>query len=144
MRNALALATLVTTLSLFGCKKQVPTDIVQKSLKNALRHAPATSSAMCGVTVSGLTNPTISNVKRNPDNTGSAHVAGTPFAKSTPAKCEGDVQFSYTYSQKTTGIRRKTTTTTWFLNHLQLTAVQTPGVAFKATDENPDDDDDDK
>jgi len=133
-------------MSMFGCKKQVPTDIVQKSLRSALRtHAPVTTSAMCGVNVKGLVNANITSVTRKSDgSSGTAHISGAPWmAPGAPANCEGDVEFKYTYSQKTSGSRkRKTTTTTWYLEHVKLTAVQTKGVAFKSVDEDASDDDD--
>ena len=54
-----------------------------------------------------------------------------------PALCEGDVEFKFTYSSRTTGpTKRKTTTTTWYIEHVKLTAVQTKGVIFKSVDEN--------
>jgi hypothetical protein len=142
----LALIVGVSALSLTGCKKQVPTDIVQKSLRNALRsHAPATSSGMCGANVKGLTNANITNVVRKPDGvSGTAHISGSPWlTPGAPANCEGDVEFKYSFTQRTSGSRkRKTTTTTWYLDHIKLTAVQTKGVPFKAVDENATDDDD--
>lgn len=148
MRKAMVLAVMLGAMSLCGCKKQVPTDIVQKSLRNALRlHAPQTTSAMCGVTVKGLVNANITNVVRKPDGTsGTAHVSGAPWATpGAPSNCEGDVEFKYTYTQKTTGpSKRRKTTTTWFLDHIKLTAVQTKGVIFKTVDENASDDDDDE
>jgi len=147
MRKGLVLAVMMGAMMLTGCKKQVPTDIVQKSLRNALRtHAPVTTSAMCGVTVKGLINANITNVQRKPDGvTGTAHVSGAPWlAPGAPALCEGDVEFKYSSTSKTTGTRRrKTTTTTWYLDHIKLVAVQTRGVAFKSVDEDADDDDDD-
>ena len=148
MRKAMVLAVMLGAMSLLGCKKQVPTDIVQKSLRNALRlHAPQTTSAMCGATVRGLVSANITNVVRKPDGTsGTAHVSGAPWtAPGAPANCEGDVEFKYTYTQKTTGPRkRRTTTTTWFLDHIKLTAVQTKGVPFKPVDESSSDDDDEE
>ena len=147
MRKGMVLALIVGAMSLMGCKKQVPTDIVQKSLRNALRlHAPQTTSGMCGTAVKGLISANVTNVQRKPDgSSGTAHISGTPFAgPGAPATCEGDVEFKYSFTQKTTGPRkRKTTTTTWYLDHIKLTAVQTKGVAFKTVDENATDDDDD-
>lgn len=147
MRNVLVAAVVLSALSLAGCKKQVPTDIVQKSLRSALRtHAPLTTSAMCGVTVKGLINANITQVQRKSDGvTGTAHVSGAPWtAPGAPATCEGDIEFKYSSTSKTTGTRkRKTTTTTWYLDHVKLVAVQTKGVAFKSVDEDADDDDDD-
>lgn len=144
MRNALVFATIIAAVSLFGCKKKVPDDIVQKSLKSALStHAPTTTSAMCGAKVRGLTNATITVKSKTADNTGVAHVKGTPWlAPNTPPSCEGDIEFKYSSTSKTSGVRRKTTTTTWYLEHVKLLAVQTPGVANVTADEDPDGDDD--
>lgn len=148
MSKGIVLALMVGVMSLTGCKKQVTTDIVQKSLRNALRlHAPATTSAMCGLNVKGLVNANITNVVRSKDgSSGTAHVGGAPWtAPGAPANCEGDVEFKYSYAPKTTGPRkRKTTTTTWYLDHIKLTAVQTKGVTFKSVDENASDDDDEE
>jgi hypothetical protein len=150
MRKATSIgvmAVMLGAMSLLGCKKQVPTDIVQKSLRNALRlHAPLTTSAMCGANVKGLINANVTSVVRKPDGvTGTAHISGAPWASpGAPPLCEGDVEFKYTFTQKTSGSRkRKTTTTTWFLEHVKLTAVQTKGVVFKSVDENASDEDDD-
>lgn len=144
MRKPLVALTMLSALSLFGCKKQVPTDIVQKSLRNALRHAPLTSSAMCGASVRGLPNATITISKRGSNNTGVAHVVGAPWmAPGAPSKCEGDVEFAYSYSQKRTGYRGRTRTTTWYLDKMKLVGVQTPGVTLKSVDESNVDDDDD-
>jgi hypothetical protein len=148
MRKGIVLALIVGAMSLTGCKKQVPTDIVQKSLRNALRlHAPATTSAMCGTNVKGLVNANITNVQRKPDgSSGTAHISGAPWATpGAPSNCEGDLEFKYSFTQKTTGPRkRRTTTTTWYLDHIKLTAVQTKGVVFKSVDENASDDDDEE
>jgi hypothetical protein len=142
MRNAVIAVVVVGALSMVGCKRQVPTDIVQKSLRNAMSsHAPLTTSGMCGANVRGIPNATITVTKRNPDNTGIAHVRGTPWGGA-PSTCEGDVEFKYSYTSKTTGYKRKTTTTTWYLDHVKLVAVQTKGVNFKPVDENATDDDD--
>ena len=145
MRKALLGTVVLAALMSMGCKKQVPNDIVQKSLKGALRsHAPATTSAMCGAKVRGLSNATITVTSKNKDNTGVAHVRGSPWlAPGTPPFCEGDVEFRYTSTSKTTGGRRRTTTTTWYLEHVKLVGVQTPGVANVTADEDPDGDDDD-
>jgi hypothetical protein len=148
MRKGMILALIVGAMSLTGCKKQVPTDIVQKSLRNAFRfHAPLSASGMCGTNVKGLISANITNVQRKPDgSSGTAHVSGAPLATpGAPAICEGDVEFKYSFTQKTTGPRkRKTTTTTWYLDHIKLTAVQTKGVTFKSVDENATDEDDDE
>mgnify|MGYP001222998306 CR=1 FL=1 len=147
MHKGIGLALIVGVMSLTGCKKQVPTDIVQKSLRSALRfHAPATTAGMCGANVKGLLNATVTNVKRATDgSSGTAHISGAPRATpGAPPVCDGDVEFKYSYTKRTTGPRqRKTTTTTWFLDHIKLTAVQTKGVTFKAVDENATDGDDD-
>lgn len=149
MRNGTLVTVLVGLLALTstGCKKQVPNDIVEKSLKNALRlHAPATTSAMCGLTVKGLVSANVTKITKKPDGkTGTAHVSGSPWMTAgAPSTCEGDVEFEYSYTQKTTGpSRRRTTTTTWFLDRVKLIAVQTKGVTFKAVDEKSTDDDDD-
>ncbi len=139
-------AVIVGAMSLLGCKKQVPTDIVQKSLRNALRlHAPQTTSAMCGASVKGLINANVTNVVRKPDGvTGSAHISGAPWtAPGAPPNCEGDVEFKYTFTQKSRGAgKKKNTTTTWFLEHVKLTAVQTRGVSFRSVDEDASDEDD--
>ena len=145
-KGFLVAAVMFCALSVAGCKKQVPTDIVQNSLRNAMRaHAPITTSAMCGATVKGLISANVTNVVRNPDGkTGKAHVSGVPFfATGAPGFCEGDVEFKFSFTQKSSGTRkRKTTTTTWYLDHIKLLAVQTRGVAFKAAEEDEDEDDD--
>ena len=95
----------------------------------------------------GLINANVTNVVRKPDGvTGTAHISGAPWTSpGAPALCEGDVEFKFSFSQRTNGPRkRKTTTTTWSLEHVKLTAVQTKGVAFKSIDENSSDDDDDE
>lgn len=146
MRKVLVLAAAVLGATMLtGCKKQVPTDVVETSLRNALRtHAPLTSSTMCGAKVKGLINANVTKIKRNVDGTtGTAHVSGAPWlAPGAPALCEGDVEFKYTSTSKTLGRRRRTTTTTWYLDHIKLVAVQTRGVTFKPVDEDADDDDD--
>lgn len=144
MRKVVLLAAVVGALSMMGCKRQVPNDIIQKSLKNALTFgAPNTTSAMCGTNVRGLVGPSITVTKKNGDNSGSAHVSGSPIGGGVgaPSRCEGDIEFRYTYTTKTTGIRRKTTTTTWYLDNIKLTAVQTKGVTFKPVDETANDQD---
>ena len=141
MKSSHALGV-VCALALFGCKKQVPTDIVQKSMSNALRHAPATAAAMCGNGAKGLTNTRVTVTKRGENNTGTVHVKGTSMFGQGIKDCEGDVEYAYTYSQKSSGpSRRRNTTTTWYLDHLKLVAVQTPGVTLRgAADEKADDD----
>lgn len=96
---------------------------------------------MCGTKVRGLSNATITVKSKNQDNIGVAHVRGTPWmAPGTPPFCEGDVEFRYSFTSKTTGYKRKTTTTTWYLEHIKLVAVQTPGVKSVGADEAPDGD----
>jgi hypothetical protein len=143
MRKALVFGVALFAMTSLGCKKQVPNDIVQKTLKGALStHAPATTSAMCGAKVRGLVNATITVKTKNPDNTGVAHVKGTPWvAPGSPPFCEGDVQYKYTFTSKTTGYKRRTTTTTWYLENVKLVGVQTPGVTSTSADEAPDGDD---
>ena len=143
MRKVLMVAVVIAATSTLGCKKTVPNDIVQRTLKGALSsHAPATTSAMCGVRVKGLSNATITVKSKNADNTGIAHVKGTPWlGAGTPSYCEGDVEFKYSSTARTTGYKRKTTTTTWYLDHVKLIAIQTPGVANQTADEDPDGDD---
>jgi hypothetical protein len=64
--------------------------------------------------------------------------------KPAPSQCEGDVEFKYPYTTKTIGAgSRRRTQTTWYLTHMKLTAIQTPGVAFKPFEEDPEGDDDD-
>ncbi len=146
MRKAFTIAAIFCALTATGCKRQVPSDIVQKSMKNAITfHAPLTTSAMCGTQVRGLISPSIVVTKKNPDNSGTAHVSGSPmgaFGANVPSRCEGDIDFKYSYTTKTRGIRRKTTTTTWYLDSIKLTAVQTKGVSFKPVDEVASDEDD--
>jgi len=144
MRNAGLVIALVGAMSLVGCKRSVPNDIVQKSIKNAIRQAPLTSSAMCGAEVRGLANATISIKSRGKENTGVAHIKGFPMGGvgKAPTTCEGDVEYAYSYTSKTTGYKRKTTTTTWYLDKMKLVAVQTNGVAFKPVEEKANDEDD--
>lgn len=143
MRRALVITTAVFAMSLFGCKRTVPSDIVQKSIRGAMStHAPNTASAMCGARVKGLIAATVTIKEKKADNTGVAHVRGAPWmAPGAPSICEGDVEFKYTYTSKTTGYKKKTTTTTWYLEHVKLIAVQTPGVKGATVDEDPDGDD---
>ena len=144
MRKVVLVAAIFGALTMTGCKRQVPNDIIQKSLKNALTFgAPNTTSGMCGTNVRGLVGPSITVTKKNPDNSGTAHISGSPIGGGVgaPSRCEGDVEFHYTYTTKTTGIRRKTTTTTWYLSNIKLTAVQTKGVTFHPVDEAANDED---
>jgi hypothetical protein len=133
----LGLVFVGASLGLVGCKRQVPRDIVQKSLTSSLRSAPMTASAMCGAQTRGLVSSTITVTKTNPDNTGVAHVRGTPWmAPGVPSSCEGDVEFRYSYQTKKIG---RNTRTTWYLDHMKLIAVQTKGVQLKQVDETVDD-----
>ena len=144
MRKAFLAIAVVGALFTTGCKRQVPNDIVQKSIKNALTfHAPNVTSGMCGLQVKGITNPSISVTKRNPDNSGVAHIKGAPWmTQGAPSQCEGDIEYKYSYTTKTTGYKRKTTTTTWSLEYIKLVGVQTKGVTFKPVNEAAPDDDD--
>ena len=143
MREKLIVASLVL-VALTGCKKQVPSDIVDKSMKSALRHAPVTAAAMCGGTgVKGMSVSSVLVTERGKEaNTGTVHVKGTPlFGKDAAATCEGDLEYAYSYDSRK--VSRNTTRTTWYLKHLKLKAVQTKGVTFKSVDEDVNDDDDD-
>jgi hypothetical protein len=140
-------AALCLLLSSSACKRSVPEDIVDRSINRALMNAPATASAMCGVPVRGFSSVKSKIVKRGENNTGTAHLVGTPWlGKGTPASCEGDVEYSYSYTSKSSRRGRRTqTNVTWSLESLKLVAVTTPGVAFKPVTESPvDPDDDDK
>ncbi len=145
MKSALIpLALVGLCAGVSGCKKSVPTDIVQKSLTNAMRHAPSTASAMCGTSAKGLTGTVVTVKSRGENNTGVAHIKGSSlFAQGGIKTCEGDVEFAYSFTSKTTGpSRNRRTMTTWYLDHMKLVAVQTPGVTLKgASDEKVDDDD---
>ncbi len=143
-RTVLAWTIVLLGVASTGCKRQVPNDIVQKSLRGALHtHSPLTTSAMCGTKVRGILGTTVTVKSKTPENVGVAHVKGMPVGGSgAPSFCEGDVEFKYSYTSRTTGYRRKTTTTTWYLEHVKLLAIQTPGVANQSLDEDPDGDDD--
>ena len=132
-----------------GCERKVPEDIVQKSLQSSLRQAPNTTSAMCGVPVKGFSTTEVKITKRGEKNTGTAHLIGKPWpGLNLPKQCEGDVEYAYSYTSKTSRSgRKRKTTVTWSLDSLKLVAVQTPGVTFKPVQEAPpeaDDGDDDK
>jgi hypothetical protein len=146
MRRVLVAAVMLVAAFSMGCKKQVPNDIVQQSLRGAMHtHAPKTTSAMCGTTVRGLLGATITVKSKNADNIGIAHVRGMPVGGvKAPTFCEGDVEFKFSSTSKTTGYKRsKKTTTTWYLDHVKLVGIQTPGVTGGTADEDPDGDDDD-
>lgn len=142
-------ALLGLSLSSSGCERKVPEDIVQKSMQSAFKQAPNTASAMCGVPVKGFSSTEVKITKRGEKNTGVAHIVGKPWlGANTPKQCEGDVEYAYSYTSKTsrTG-RKRRTTVTWSLDALKLIAVQTPGVTFKPVQETPpeaDDGDDEK
>ena len=151
MRKIAVFAVLgLLSLSMTGCKRQVPDDIVRKTVTSAVRlHAAGLVSVMCGGPTRGLTNPVVTVTKKNPDgSTGTAHVRGGPlfFTGKTPApsQCEGDIDYTYTYTSRTTGSgKNRRTMTTWYLQHMKLAAVQTPGVATKQFEEDPEGDLDD-
>jgi hypothetical protein len=144
MRRGLAIAVVFVAAFSTGCKKQVPTDIVQQSLRGALHtHAPKTTSAMCGTTVRGMIGTTITVKSKTADNVGVAHVKGMPVGGiKPPTFCEGDVEFKFSSTTKRTGYKRRNSTTTWYLDHVKLMAITTPGVKPVSVDEDPDGDDD--
>lgn len=144
MRRVLAIAVVFVAAFSTGCKKQVPNDIVQQSLRGALHtHAPKSMSAMCGTNVRGLLGATITVKSKTPDNVGIAHVRGMPVGGvKAPTFCEGDVEFKFSSTTKRTGYKRRNTTTTWYLEHVKLVAINTPGVKPVQVDEDPDGDDD--
>lgn len=134
-------------LSASACKRTVPEDIVEKSLRRTLMNATGIASAMCGVQVRGFSSVKTTITKRGENNTGTAHLVGTPWlGKGTPPQCEGDVEYAYSYTSKTSRVgRRRHTNVTWSLDALKLVGVNTPGVTFKPVTEAPaDDDGDDK
>lgn len=148
MRSLVKLVAMAGVFSLgvfgIGCKRQVPDDIIQKAMERSLRAAPATASAMCGGQTRGFTSVKIVSKTKKADNTGSAHIKGRPWMSTTgaklPTECEGDIDYAFTYTTKKIGRR---TNTTWYLDKMALTAVQTPGVTFKPASDTPVDDDDD-
>jgi len=144
MRRWLAIAVMFTAAFSTGCKKQVPNDIVQQSLRGALHtHAPKTTSAMCGTNVRGLLGATITVKSKTADNVGVAHIRGMPVGGfKAPTFCEGDVEFKFSSSTKRSGYRGRSSTTTWYLDHVKLIAITTPGVKAVSVDEDPDGDDD--
>ena len=144
MRRWLAIAVVFTAAFSTGCKKQVPNDIVQQSLRGAMHtHAPKTTSAMCGTNVRGMIGTTVTVKSKNADNIGIAHVRGMPVGGfKAPTFCEGDVEFKFSSTSKRSGYRGRNTTTTWYLDHVKLVAITTPGVKAVSVDEDPDGDDD--
>lgn len=151
MRNWLGVSALLAcTLVLGGCKREVPSNIVDSTMRKVFRtNLPYTSSAMCGQKVSGLSLSTVTVTAKGENLTGTAHVKGTATGAKGPVTCEGDVDFKYTTTTSTKkkgiGKKKKTTTTThWWLQTVKLKAVQTPGVTFTPPpDEAPPDTDDD-
>jgi hypothetical protein len=144
MRRVLAIAVVFVAAFSTGCKKQVPNDIVQQSLRGALHtHAPKTTSAMCGTTVRGMIGTTVTVKSKNADNIGVAHVRGIPLGGyKAPTFCEGDVEFKFSSTSKRTGYKGRNSTTTWYLDHVKLLGITTPGVKSISVDEDPDGDDD--
>ena len=147
-RLGIALALLLLLVTVPGCKKQVPDDIVKKGMTSVLRsHASNLVSAMCGAKSQGITFPNIAISKRGENNTGVAHVKGSPTfytGKPPTPTCEGDIEYSYEYTTRTYGpSKRRKTVTTWYLKHMKLLAIQTPGVTSKSMEEDPEGDDDD-
>lgn len=151
MRNTLGIsAVLGLSLLLGGCKREVPSNIVDTTMRRTfLTNLPFTSSAMCGAKVTGVNLNTVTVTRKGEDLTGTAHVKGTATGPKGPINCEGDVDFKYTTSSSTKkkGVgtnKKKTTTTTFWLSTIKLKAVQTPGVTFvPPPDEKPPEDDGD-
>lgn len=149
MRNTLRISALLgLSLLLGGCKREVPSNIVDTTMRRTfLTNLPFTSSAMCGAKVTGLSLNTVTVTRKGENLTGTAHVKGTATGPKGPLNCEGDVDFTYTTtsSTKKKGIGKKkksTTTTTYWLSTIKLKAVQTPGVTFvPPPDEKPPEDD---
>ncbi len=142
MKHLGSLLLVVAGLSL-GCQKNVPEDIVKKAVNGSLRHMSGTASAMCGAKTRGLIDANVTIKTRGEKNTGVAHVKGTPWPQAgedLPAKCEGDVEYAFSFTTKSYGTgKRRRTETTWFLDKLKLTAVQTDGVKFKGEKEETND-----
>jgi len=146
MKRPLILALALGSLFVMGCKKQVPTDIIQKSITYHVRNDAKFATIVCGVQAKGLSGAVVTVKSRGENSTGVAHVKGTSlFAQGGNKTCDADLEFAYTFTQKTTGpSRNRRTTTTWYLTHLKLVAVQTPGVTLNGpVDEDVDDDEDD-
>lgn len=133
-----SLFVIALAASSFGCKffeKKVPEDIVKKAVNQSIRHMGATATAMCGGKTRGLINADVTIKTRGEKNTGVAHVKGAPWptaGEDLPKKCEGDVEYAFSFTSKTYGVgKKKRTETTWFLDKIKLVAVQTDGVKFK-------------
>lgn len=148
-----SLLVILAASSSVGCTKKVPEDIVKKALNGSLRHMGATASAMCGGKTRGLIDANVTIKSRGEKNVGVAHVKGAPWptaGEDLPSKCEGDVEFAFSFTTKTYGSgKRRRTETTWFLDKVKLVAVQTDGVKFKgekeeSNDPEADDEADDK
>jgi uncharacterized Zn-binding protein involved in type VI secretion len=140
MKTLTLLLGAAMVMSLAGCKKMAPEDIVRSSITSAMRtHASGLVSAMCGGPAQGLASPQVRVVSRIAGGTGTVHVSGKPtLYKGTATQCEGDIEYSFTYTTKTTGpSKKRKTMTTWYLSHMKLVAVQTPGVALKPFEEDP-------
>jgi hypothetical protein len=136
---------LMASVGVLGCKRKVPDDIVNKAFDRVLRsHAPNTVSAMCGGQTRGFTSVKTTIKSRLENNKGMVHVKGTPWMSTKgdklPRECEGDLEYQFSYTTKKIG---RSTNTTWYLDHVKLVAVQTPGVSLKTVDEDTDDTDDD-
>lgn len=145
MKKVLLLGCAAVALFSAGCKKQVPTDIIQKSITYHVRQDAKFATVVCGTPAKGLSGAVVTVKSRGENSTGVAHVKGTSlFAQGGNKTCEADLEYAYTYTQKTTGpSRNRRTTTTWYLTHLKLVAVQTPGVTLNGpVDEDVDDDED--
>lgn len=143
-----SLFVIAAATSSYGCKffeKKVPEDIVQKALNESARHLGGTASAMCGGSTRGLINATVTIKSRGEKNTGVAHLKGSPWptaGEDLPSKCEGDVEYAFSFKTKTYGIgKKRRTETTWFLDSVKLIAVQTEGVKFKGEKEETNDPD---
>ena len=96
-----------------------------------------------GTTVRGIIGTVITVKSKTPDNVGVAHVRGMPVGGvKAPMFCEGDIEFKFTSTTRRSGYRGRNTRTTWYLDHVKLLSIQTPGVANRGVDEDPDGDDD--
>lgn len=138
LRRIAPLFLAICALTAAGCKRQVPDKIVVDVVKKFLRHAPNTSTAMCGFQRNGLLLADVKVTKKDADNKGTVHVSSSQQNGTKMVKCEGDLSYDFSYKSRTI---RKRTTVTWSLENIQLTAVQTPGVNFTPIQEKPGDDD---
>jgi hypothetical protein len=134
-------------LSTTGCQffeKKVPENIVSEVVGKVMKfNAPGIASAMCGGSTRGFTSVTVTIKSRGEKNHGVVHVKGKPWMSADeelPSTCEGDMEYAFSFKTRTYGIgKRRRTETTWTLESLKLTAVQTKGVKFKEVDEKMDD-----